>query len=74
MPVEEQVVSIYAGVNGYLDELEVNDIGRFEEGALRAIRDQHADILDSIRTEKALSEGTESKLKAALDSFAKSFS
>ena len=73
LKVEEQVVVIYAGVNGYLDKLPVADVGRFEEEFLRTVRANNADILESIRTEKALSDATEAKLKAAVESFAKAF-
>jgi F-type H+-transporting ATPase subunit alpha len=73
MPVEEQVVSIYAGVRGYLDKIEVRDIGRFEQGLLANIRDQHAGILDAIRTEKDLSAATEEKLKAAIADYSAKF-
>ena len=73
LPVEEQVVVIYAGVNGYLDPLDVKDVLRFEDELLRAFRDKHADILETIRTEKALSDATTAKVKDALDAFAKSF-
>ncbi len=74
MPVEEQVVSIFSGVNGFLDDLPTSDIGRFEGDLLRFMRDKHADILETLRTEKAISDDTEGKLKAALETFAKSFS
>jgi F-type H+/Na+-transporting ATPase subunit alpha len=73
MPVEEQVVVIYAGVRGYLDKIEVRDIGRFEHGLLATIRDKHAGILDVIRTEKDLSAATEEKLKAALSDYVAKF-
>jgi F-type H+-transporting ATPase subunit alpha len=73
LKTEEQVVVIYAGVNGYLDTLPVSKVRAFEEGLLRFVRDKHADILDAVRTEKAISDVTMPKLKAAVDSFAKSF-
>ncbi len=73
LKTEEQVVSIYAGVNGYLDPLPVNKVRAFEEGLLRFMRDKHADILESIRTEKAISDAVMPKLKAAVDAYAKSF-
>jgi F-type H+-transporting ATPase subunit alpha len=73
LKVEEQVVVIYAGVNGYLDKLPVSDVGRFEEEFLRNVRTSHADILDAIRSEKAVSDATEGKLKAAVEAFAKAF-
>ncbi len=73
LKVEEQVVAIYAGVNGYLDPLNVSDVGRFEEELLRNVREKHADILESIRTEKEISDETGEKLKNAVDAFAKAF-
>jgi len=71
--VEEQVVSIYAGVNGYLDELKVDDVLRFEEELLRHMRETHSDILETIRAEKELSDETSEKLKTAVDDFASKF-
>ncbi len=73
MPVEEQVVAIFAGVRGYLDSLAVNDVRRFESGLLGAMRARHKDVLDGIRTQKQLTPELEGKLKAAIDAFAKSF-
>jgi len=73
LPVEEQVVVIFAGVNGYLDPLQVTDVRRFEQALLRHMRDSHADILETIRTEQEISGATNEKLKAAVDAFAKTF-
>ncbi|MBF2717993.1 F0F1 ATP synthase subunit alpha [Agrobacterium vitis] len=73
LKVEEQVVVIFAGVNGYLDKLAVSDVGRFEHGVLSYLRTEGKDILDAIRTEKAISDDVKGKLKTALDTFAKSF-
>ncbi len=73
LKVEEQVVVIYAGVNGYLDKLPVSAVGRFEQEFLRNIRSSHADILDAIRNEKQISNDTEAKLKAAVEAFSKAF-
>ena len=73
-PVEEQVISIFAGVRGYLDKIEVKDVTRFEAAMLDDLRANGQDILHSIRDEKELSEETEGKLKSFLDGFAKSFS
>ena len=73
MPVEQQVISIYAGVNGYLDPIPVEAVTRFEAGLLSEIRANHGDILDAIRETQELSEDTEAKLKAAIKSFAKTF-
>jgi F-type H+-transporting ATPase subunit alpha len=57
MPVEEQVVSIYAGTNGLLDDLPVGDVRRFEVDLLEAFRSEYRDLLDHIRTEKTLPDG-----------------
>jgi F-type H+-transporting ATPase subunit alpha len=73
MPVEEQVVAIYSGVRGYLDRVPVGDVQRFQADLLRAVRAKSPEILQAIRTEKALSKDTEDKLKALLDDFAKGF-
>lgn len=73
LPVEEQVVAIYAGVNGFIDDVPVNDVTRFEEGLMSAVRANHTDILDDIREKQAISEETDAKLKTAIETYAKSF-
>ena len=73
MKVEEQVVVIYAGVNGYLDPIKVSDVGRFEAELLRYMRAEHPDILGDIREKKEITKETGEKLKAAVDKFAKAF-
>jgi F-type H+-transporting ATPase subunit alpha len=50
MPVEEQVVTLYAGTNGYLDAVPVEDVRRYEDGLLDWFRTRHGAILDGIRT------------------------
>ena len=73
MPVEEQVVAIFAGVRGYLDDVDVGQVTRFEEAFLGEIRAAHGDILKVVREEQEISEATEAKLTSVLDSFAKTF-
>jgi F-type H+-transporting ATPase subunit alpha len=73
MPVEEQVVSIYAGMKGYLDKLVVTNVGRFEGDFLRLMRSKHKDVLDSIRTGQKLTDDIEKKLNDILGEFTKSF-
>lgn len=73
LKVEEQVVVIYAGTNGYLDALPVSKVREFENGLLLFLRSKHADILDTIRTSKELSKDTTEKLVKAIDAFAKTF-
>jgi len=73
MPVEEQVVSIFAGVRGYLDKLEVSHVTRFEQALLSEIRTRHPDILEAIRTDREIKPKTEEKLKAVLDQLSRTF-
>ena len=73
LKTEEQVAVIFAGTQGYLDKLKVTDVGRFEEGLLSLLRTEHKAILDTIATEKQLSDDTRAKLKGALEQYAKSF-
>jgi F-type H+-transporting ATPase subunit alpha len=73
LPVEEQVVSIFAGVKGYLDQVPVNQITRFEQQFLSAIRDKGAGILTAIRTDREVKPETDKQLTEFLKTFAKSF-
>jgi F-type H+-transporting ATPase subunit alpha len=71
--MEEQVVVIYAGVNGYLDPLPVDRVRAFEHGLLATLRSNHPDILEAIRTSRDLDDATGAKLKGAVDDYAKTF-
>jgi F-type H+/Na+-transporting ATPase subunit alpha len=73
LPVEEEVVALYCGTNGYLDGIDIGDVTRYEAGMMRDLRANHADVLEAIRVEKQISDATEAKLKAALDAFTKAF-
>lgn len=73
LKVEEQVVAIYAGVNGYLDQIDTIQIAAFEKGLLELMHKKQSAILDAIRSEKELSETTESALKKVVDEYAASF-
>ncbi|WFP64042.1 F0F1 ATP synthase subunit alpha [Mesorhizobium sp. WSM4904] len=73
LKTEEQVAVIFAGVNGYLDKLSLNQVGKFEHGLLSHMRSAGKDVLDGIRKEKALSDDLRAKLKAEIDAFAKTF-
>ena len=73
LPMEEQVISIYAGVNGYLDKVSIENISKFEADLMTLIKSSHKDILKSIRDEKALTDSTEEKLKKAIEEFLKTF-
>jgi len=73
LPVEEQVVSIFAGVRGYLDQVDVGDVTRFEQGLLSDIKANGSDILTKIRDEQELSEATDKELVSFVESYAKKF-
>ena len=67
LTVSEQVVSIYAGVRGYLDKVAIGDVVKFEAEVLNEIRTKHSDLLDAIANEKELSKENDDKLKSILD-------
>jgi len=70
----EIVCVIYAGTNGYLDKVAVKDVGRFEAGLLKHLRNNRADILEWLTKDDPKIKGdAEAKLKAAIDEFAKDF-
>jgi F-type H+-transporting ATPase subunit alpha len=73
LPVEEQVVSIFAGVRGLLDKVEVKDINRCELALLADVRARGGEILEAIRKDRELKPDTQEKLKAFIESFLKSF-
>jgi F-type H+/Na+-transporting ATPase subunit alpha len=72
-PVEDQVVSIWAGSNGYLDDVPVEDVSRFETDFLDFLKRSHAGILQTIRESAALGEDTVTSLKDAVEEFRKGF-
>jgi len=73
LKMEEQVCVIYAGVNGYLDPIDVARVRPFESGLLTLLRSKHVDLLDSIRKSGDLSDADAAKLKAVVDGYAKTF-
>jgi F-type H+-transporting ATPase subunit alpha len=73
LPFEEQVISIFAGVNGFLDTIPVTAVGRFESGLLADIKANHPAIVADIRDTKDLSNSTRDALKDAIAAFAKTF-
>ena len=74
MPVEEQVVSIYMAVNGHLDDVDINKVGKFELEFLNYIKSSsYKEILNAIKTTGKLDEEVENKLKAAIKEFKETF-
>jgi F-type H+/Na+-transporting ATPase subunit alpha len=72
-PVEQQVASIWAGTEGYLDDVPVEDVGRFEEGFLDLLRRSRPGVLDAIRETGQLSDETVAALKDAIEEYKKGF-
>ena len=70
----EIVCVIYAGTNGYLDKVDVKQVGRYEAGLLKHLRSKHADLLDDItNNDRKVKDELEEKIRAALDAFAADF-
>ena len=70
MPIEQQVVVIYAGTKGYLDKVDVSKIAEFEEGLLKEV---DSSILDAIRTEGTISDALDKKIAAFFDDYTARF-
>jgi len=73
MPVEEQAVSLYVAVNGYLDSIAVADVVRFERELLEFLRKERPALLAKLRQEKKFTEAIEEELKKAIVEFKKEF-
>ncbi|MBA2714789.1 MAG: F0F1 ATP synthase subunit alpha, partial [Rubrobacteraceae bacterium] len=73
MPVEEQVVVLYAASNGYLDDVDTDAVPDWERQFRDFMRDTHGDLLDTIRSEQQLSDENEEKLKEAAENFNSNF-
>jgi F-type H+/Na+-transporting ATPase subunit alpha len=73
VPVEEQVVAIFAGTRGYLDRVGVDDVGRFESLMLGELRAKRPELLDAIRDEREISDPTEKSLAEFCEGFARTF-
>jgi len=73
LKMEEQVCVIFAGTRGYLDGLEVEDIGKYENELLLALRTEHSEILESISSNQKLTDDNEKALADLLETFTKNF-
>jgi len=69
MPSEEQVCVLYAGARGHLDKIPSADIGKFEQVYLDHIRTKHSNILETIRTELAISDKLDADMKTMIEEF-----
>ena len=73
MSVEQQVVVIYVAVKNYLDDIPVEECGRFEKEFLDLMNTKYTSVLEKIKTEQVLSEETEEELKKAIVEFKRTF-
>ena len=73
VPVEEQVLTLFAGVRGYLDKLDIGRVGAYESQLLSEVKSTKPEILNSIRDDREIKPDVEKALIAFLDSFTKSF-
>jgi len=73
LPVERQVVIVYAAINGYVDQYPVSSLKRYESELFRFVENRHADVLQAIRDKKQLDDATKSALNGALDEFKAEF-
>jgi F-type H+-transporting ATPase subunit alpha len=69
LPVERQVVSVWAGTNGYLDDVPVDDVRRFEDEFLDYLQRSHEGVYASIRETRELNDDTATRLKDAIEEF-----
>jgi len=74
MPVEEEVISLYAGTKGYLDAIPVGKVGEFESRLLSELKVREPGVLTSIRDTREMKPDVEKTLVSFMDSFAKTFS
>ncbi len=74
LPVEKQVVAIFAANNGYVDEYPVGAVQRYEKEMMTFMETNYADVLSEIAEKKALDDALQAKIKAALDEFKGHFS
>ena len=69
LSVSQQIISIFAGVRGLVDDIAVADIQKFESGLVNFIEDKHKNLIDKIHDAKKLDDETEAQVKAAIEEF-----
>ena len=72
-PVERQVVALWVGSSGYLDDVPLEDVGRFEQDFLDDVQRNHSGIYDAIRETRDLADDTAAALKEAVEEFRRTF-
>jgi F-type H+-transporting ATPase subunit alpha len=72
-PIEDQIVSLFAGTQGHMDEIPVEAVKKFEEGLLRFMKDRNDEIRSEIRDKKAIDDSLKEKLNTAIEAYKKEF-
>jgi len=73
LPVEQQILVIFAGTNGYVDEVPVNAVRKFEAELLRFVTSKYQPLLDDIKSKKQLDDDIKARIKSAIEEFKKTF-
>ena len=71
MTVAEQVITIYAGVKGYLDSLDINQIRSFEKGLIDLMKNENSELLNSIQKSGKIEEDTDKALSEIITKYKK---
>jgi F-type H+-transporting ATPase subunit alpha len=74
VPVENQVIALFAGGKGYLDDLDVDKVQAFRDGLIEYVHGSYADVLKTIVDEQKISDDTEAKLKKVIGEYKGIFS
>jgi F-type H+-transporting ATPase subunit alpha len=69
MPVTDEVISIYAGARGFLDDLPVSEVQEFEKGLLEKVKNQYAELYREIEQKKQLTDEARAKLDEIIQQF-----
>ncbi|HTP05835.1 MAG TPA: F0F1 ATP synthase subunit alpha, partial [Nitrospirota bacterium] len=73
MLVEQQILVIFAGTNGFVDDVPVNAVKKFEQELLRFMASKHQVVLDDIKSKKQIDDDLKTRIKSAIEEFKKSF-
>ena len=73
LPVEQQILAIFAGTNGYVDDVPVNAVKKFEQELLRFVTSKYQPLLDDIKGKKQLDDDLKARIKSAIEEFKKTF-
>ena len=71
--VVDQIIAIYAGTNGFLDNVANNDVRAFEAGLIAFFKDKYPDVVESIKKEQKISDDVEAKMKKGCEEYAANF-